>query len=194
MRLIPAPVFAIAANEDAVLYDLINFCLWTMTCVSIDDLRSGRPERDECTGWVDYLLYIHEEYYIQRGELFNGKVIAITEDTITVKKWRQVARVFRVSPVLASADLPLERVLGTGHRLNQLKVGDWVCFDLAHAADGYVCRTLGIYRRPGGQIPEAEDSHLPSHNRLHIRCAVDQFVEENVVPKMLPRLALKLPH
>jgi hypothetical protein len=137
------------------------------------------------------MLWIHEEHYINTGELFGGQVIALTEDTITVRKWRTVAREFRVSPALASERIPIEWSLGTGHRLRDVRVGDRVTMDLAKAADGPVCIRIGIYRRPGGTIPEAEDAHLPWKTRLHIRCNAEQFVEDTFVPKIMPWMLLQ---
>jgi hypothetical protein len=63
--------------------------------------------------------------------------------------------------------------------------------DLAKAADGPVCIRIGIYRRPGGTIPEAEDAHLPWKTRLHIRCNAEQFVEDTFVPKIMPWMLLQ---
>ena len=170
---------------------LFSSCFLALLCATAPEPRSGCPRSDGCTGWIDLLLYIHEECYIRIGEVFNGKIIAITEDTITIQKWRSVARVFRVSPTVASKRIPLPQSVGTGHRLGQVCVGDMVCFDLAHARDGYVCVALGIYRRPGGTIPEAEDDHLPAKSRIHNRRGAEQFVEEVFAPKVIPHLLLR---
>jgi hypothetical protein len=94
--------------------------------------------------------------------------------------------VFRVSPALTSDRIPLEWSLGTGHRLRDVRIGDWITIELAPARDGHVCINLGIYRRPGGTIPPAEDTHLPEGFRLHNRRNAEQFVEETFVPKWVP--------
>jgi hypothetical protein len=138
------------------------------------------------------MLWIHEEVYINVGELFGGQVVALTEDTITIRKWRAAAREFRVSPALTSDRIPIEWRLGTGHRFRDVRVGDKVTMDLAKARDGSVCIRIGIYRRPGGIIPPAEDEHLPAKSRLHIRCNIEQFVEETFVPKWVPWMLINL--
>lgn len=84
------------------------------------------------------MLWIHEEHYINTGELFGGEVLELTEDTITVRKWRNAARTFRVSPALASDHIPIEWRLGTGHRFRDVRVGDRVTMDLVRVRDGYV--------------------------------------------------------
>ncbi len=178
-----------------MLLVLLACCCQLTTCAAEPEPRSGRSLSDERFGPLDSITLLHEEYYLSVGEVFNGKVIAKTEDTITIQKWRSVARVFRVSPTLTSDRIPLEsRRLGTGHRLSHIRIGDMVGFDVARARDGYVIVSFGIYRRPGGKIPEAEDDHLPAKSRLHNRCMSEQIVEEVLVPKLLPFMVTRFLH
>lgn len=153
------------------------------TCPFINDKGSGPMAR--------VFRLLKEEYYI-RNDLFCGQVVALTEDTLTVKNWSDFPRTFAVSPTLTSKRIPLEWRLGTGHRLGDVRVGDKVTMDLAKARDGPVCIRLGIYRRPGGIIPPAEDEQLPAKTRLHIRCNAEQFVEETLAPKWVPWMLINL--
>jgi hypothetical protein len=127
---------------------------------------------------------LKEEHYIRNGNLFGGKVIELTEDTITVRNWSDFPRTFSVAPPLTSKRIPLQWSVGTGHRLGDVRVGDRVVFDLAPTPRGDVVIALGIVRRPGGTIPPAEDEHLPSECRIHNRWNAHQAVEEKGVPKL----------
>lgn len=172
---------------------LLGSYFWAALCAApVEESESGRPLTQGSTGLIDRVVFFYEECYIRRGEAFNGKVVAIDGDVITVKGYRTVARVFRVSPALTSERIPLDQNLGGGHRLNQMHLGDMVSLGLAHARDGYVCTALAIVRRPSGTIPEAEDSHLPHRCRLHVRGNFEQFVEETWVPKVIPWMLANL--
>lgn len=174
-----------------MLATLLGICLTASVCAPDPEPRSGRPLSEDYPGLIGLMLWIHEEHYIITGELYGGRVIALTEDTITVRKWC-VARVFRFSPQLTSDRIPLEWSLGTGHRLRDVRVGDRVTMDLAHARDGHVCINIGIWRRPGGVIPPAEDTQLPAKSRLHVRANATQFAEETFAPKWVPWMSVYL--
>jgi hypothetical protein len=132
--------------------------------------------------WTFRLLL--EERHIQKGNLFLGTVTELTGDTIAIRGWSGRPRTFAVSIPVASKDLPLTEDYRWKHRLGQVRVGDTVDVLLAPTWRGPVVVALGIYRRPGGLIPVAEDEHLPEDCRAHINLNLRQARKDVVMPKL----------
>ncbi len=126
---------------------------------------------------------LKEEWSIRAG-LFEGKVTGVTGDELTVRCGSGFSRTFAVSPDVASQKIPLTWEVGSGHRLRQVRAGDKVGFRVVPTSRGPVVVSLGIYRRPGGKIPPAEDDQLPEHCRIHNRWNTEQFIEEKILPSL----------
>ena len=76
--------------------------------------------------------------------------------------------------------------------MKDVKLGDMVQMDVSPILDGFVCYSIGIFRRPGGKIPPAEDAELPENSRMHNHYNALQFTEERVYPAF-PRLLIAFP-
>lgn len=92
---------------------------------------------------------------------------------------------------------PKRSIERTGeHEVTDVKVGDRVLVFYQRPAGPRAVSSLHIIRRPGGKVPPANyDDVLLKQGlpRVCDRLNAYQFVEEKGVPKLLPRLALKLP-
>jgi len=165
---------------------LLSFCIAPIEGVLHDNSSQSQPVSGADYWFVTFPFLLLEEHYVHNGNIFGGKVVALTEDTITVKKWTGIPRTFNVAPPLTSKRIPLEWHVGCGHRLNDVRIGDKAGFHLVSTPRGYTVVALGIYRRPGGTIPPAEDEHIPERSRMHHYYNACQAVEEKVLPK-LPR-------
>jgi len=164
-----------------MLCQLLDYVLSFLLCLPTADHGRGVPQLNKDYALlVQLLVVLNDAYYIRVGEVYNGKVLVLTKDTITVQTPGRVPRTFAVAPTLCSDRIPLDPQLSLLHRLRDVRRGDLVGVRLARGRDGYVCIALGIYRRPGGKIPPAEDDHLPENCRSHIRCNADQAREEKV--------------
>jgi hypothetical protein len=146
-----------------------------------------RPRDEADYGWFALLIKAAENVYMSRMGAYWGKVIAMTEDTVTLQKGRRMPRTFLLTPALLSDRIPLKYRPGAMHRLRDVQLGDTVYLDLIPVRDTFVGLNLGITRRPGGGIPPAADGHLPEHLRSHNRYNTFQFVDERVYPA-LPQL------
>jgi hypothetical protein len=138
------------------------------------------------------MLFAREEVYIHRGNLLSGVVVAVTTETVSIRGLTGISRTFDVSPDVASKDLPLQltRRIGCGHRLGDVRVKDKVDLHLVPTARGDVVIGIGIYRRPGGTIPPAEDRWWWEEKyRLHNVANADQAREmaTTVLTAIAPR-------
>jgi len=141
---------------------------------------SGKPVET----WNKLYAFCHEEHLL-KYELFDGQVVDLADDTVTVVGRSGLRRTFDVSLPLTSRRVPLEWRCGCGHRLDDVRLGDRIGMDVVKTPRGYTVIAIGIYRRPGGTIPAAEDSHLPDHCRIHNRQNLYQKLEEKGIPKAM---------
>jgi hypothetical protein len=142
-------------------------------------------------GWTAWLIWVGEDVYMRRMNAYRGRVVEITDDTITLQQGTKIPRTFLLTPALVHERIPLVRRVGTGHRLKDIKLEDSVFLDVepTRAPEGFIAYTLGITRRPGGTIPPAEDAHLPEHLRMHHYFNARQTAELRILPGLRPVFA-----
>jgi hypothetical protein len=104
---------------------------------------------------------------VEKYGLAGGVVVEVTADTLTVRDRSGFRRTFEASPALASKRIPLEAKWRFGHRLNQVRVGDFVALRVTRTWRGAIAIEVGIHERPWGFVPPAEDEHLHPRMRLH---------------------------
>jgi hypothetical protein len=80
------------------------------------------------------------------------------------------------------------------HLLTDVKKGDKVSILHSRVNEVDICETVTIYRRPSGKVPPADgDDKRPEKQRWDVQRNGEQFVEEKVVPGLLPRLPRMIP-
>jgi hypothetical protein len=113
--------------------------------------------RDRPTGQLYWLAYEEKELQIRTNSVY-GRVVKVTDDTITIRGSSGFERTFEVSPEVASEAIPPDsQRWSCAHRLNQVRGGDLVHVYLAPTARRNVVTALSIRRRPGVNIPRSED-------------------------------------
>ncbi len=80
----------------------------------------------------------------------------------------------------------------SGHKVTDVQVGDVVRIECRRLHGIANCVDIVIERRPGGGIPPALDTDTPEKWRKHTLMNTQQFVEETVVPKWIPRMLMRL--
>jgi len=148
------------------------------------------PPFDETNySWSLRVVKVAEDaLWFPKNREYAGWVIALTNDTMTVRLRHRIPRTFSIAPPLLSGDVALQGGPGTGHRFQAVQVGDFVDLDVVPVRDGLVCYAVGIGRRPGGVIPPDENpTGIPERNRRHHYYNAVQAVEERLLP-LLPMM------
>lgn len=146
-----------------------------------------------------------------------GRVVGITEKGLTIKPERGL-KIFIIKPlpdgttrewvyVQDNTQPPREFVFNDclffdrpgpktprcgEHQVSDLRVGDFVEISCHRFRGLDFCTRLEIQRRPGGKVPPAlHDDKTSLEGRVDTRRNAEQFIEEKVVPKLIPRLFVR---
>ncbi len=162
-RCVTAPVPVASPSVTSAEVSMLALLVWLIVPPA-SYVPGGLPFldmlRDSPTGRLYWLAY-EEKQLQKRSNSAYGRVVALTDDTITIRGCSGFERAFEVSPEVASKAIPLDSQRWLcAHRLNQVRVGDLVNVKLAPTARGNVVTALGIRRRLGGNIPPSEDKLL----------------------------------
>lgn len=174
-----------------MLRELFGFCLPLMLHTPFVQPSTFRPFDEANYRWSLRMLKALEDRYLPRWRDYGGEVIALTEDTITVRLWERIPRAFPVTLALVSDRVPFEHGPGMGYRLRDVRLGDLVDLDTVQTPNGFVCTGIGIGRRPGGVIPPGDDPDVPEFARRHHLYNKMQFIEERI-PALMSDLHLWL--
>jgi hypothetical protein len=129
---------------------------------------------------------------IGRSIPYSGMVVRKTEKTILVQKRGQAPREFLLSESLAAGGVPAEAAGGDRYSIRDVLVGDLVVVTYGTFAQGSVCQSVSIHRRPGSRVPPADDDSPHAQNRWHDLANAQQDLEEKGTPlpqKCLPTAA-----
>jgi hypothetical protein len=180
-----------------MLRELLGFCLPLILHTPHVDPHALQSRDEASYGWSARAVKAWENIYLlcrnqTVGGIYGGKVIGLTDETITVQLGKRIPRTFSLAVPLLSDRIPLNYGPGMGYRLRDVQLGDKVDLDVVSVRDGFVCLAIGIGRRPGGIIPPGEDPPaIPENCRRHHFYNAAQFTEEKVVPA-LSRQAMRL--
>lgn len=172
--------------------ELVAFCLPIVLHTPFGDPLKFSIDETRYS-WTNRIVSEAENRTWLKAGIYAGRVIAITDDTMTVQLRNRIPRTLTIAPPLLSGDVASRGGPGTGHRFQAVQVGDLVDLDVVQVRGGLVCLAVGIGRRPGGVIPPDENpTGIPERNRRHHHYNAVQAVEERLLP-ILPRIVTRHP-
>lgn len=78
------------------------------------------------------------------------------------------------------------------HKISDVQIGDIVWITCRRDQGTDTCIEIQILRRPGGKVPPAfDDEKRDAKSRIDNGRNAEQFIEEKVVPKLIPRLFVR---